>query len=49
MVSVAEQRKGWDGRWKGKPQDAAAYVWIVAGLDYQGEKLSQKGSVVLIR
>ncbi|CAN5192282.1 hypothetical protein BH09BAC2_BH09BAC2_13470 [soil metagenome] len=50
LVFLTNQiNKGWDGTFKGKPQDAAAYVWMVEGVDYTGRVINQKGSVVLIR
>ena len=44
-----EQSIGWDGTYKGKPQDSAVYVWIVEGVDYLDKKITQKGTVTLIR
>lgn len=49
IFSTTEQNKGWDGTFKGRPQDAAVYVWIVEGIDYQDKKITQKGTVTLIR
>lgn len=41
--------QGWDGRWKGQPQNAGTYVWYVEATDYKGQKITKKGSVILIR
>ena len=49
MFSTTQQLKGWDGKYKGVPQDPAVYVWIVEGIDYADNKVSQKGTMVLIR
>jgi len=49
IFSTSIQNKGWDGTFKGKPQDADVYVWIVEGIDYQDKLIFQKGSVTLIR
>ena len=49
MFSTTEQNKGWDGKFKGVPQDPAVYVWIVEGIDFQDTRITQKGSMVLIR
>jgi gliding motility-associated-like protein len=49
IFSTSIQNKGWDGTFKGKPQDTDVFVWIVEGLDYQGKVIFQKGSVTLIR
>ena len=40
---------GWDGRFLGKPQETATYVWYAEGVDYLNNKIKRKGSVVLIR
>lgn len=49
IFSTSIQNMGWDGTFKGKPQDTDVFVWIVEGLDYQGKTIFQKGSVTLIR
>jgi gliding motility-associated-like protein len=40
---------GWDGTYKGRGQAPATYVWYAEGTDYKNQKISRKGSVVLIR
>jgi gliding motility-associated-like protein len=40
---------GWDGRFLGKKQEAATFVWYAEGVDYLNNKIKRKGSVVLIR
>jgi gliding motility-associated-like protein len=40
---------GWDGRFAGKAQDPATYVWYAEGTDYNNKKIKKKGYVVLIR
>jgi gliding motility-associated-like protein len=49
MFSSAQTGKGWDGTLEGKPQDPAVYVWMIEGIDYLNNKITKKGSVVLIR
>jgi gliding motility-associated-like protein len=49
LFSTTQSEKGWDGTYNGKPQDAAVYVWVVEGTDYLNQKVTQKGTVVLIR
>ncbi len=49
IFSTSTQNLGWDGTFKGKPQDADVYVWIVEGVDYQNKVVFKKGSVMLIR
>jgi gliding motility-associated-like protein len=41
--------KGWDGTISGQPQLAGAYVWMAAGIDFNGSLQERKGSVILIR
>lgn len=40
---------GWNGIYKGKPQDTATFVWEAAGVSYTGKLKKKKGYVVLIR
>ncbi|MEP6584599.1 MAG: PKD domain-containing protein [Ginsengibacter sp.] len=49
MFSTTIQNKGWDGKFKGAPQDSQVFVWIVEGIDYQDGVIFQKGTVTLIR
>ncbi|MEP6595191.1 MAG: PKD domain-containing protein [Ginsengibacter sp.] len=49
MYSSTKSEKGWDGTYKGKPQDPGVYVWMVEGIDYLDKRITRKGSVVLIR
>ena len=49
IFTTNQQNLGWDGRFKGAPQDADVYVWIVEGIDYQDQDIFQKGSVTLVR
>ena len=41
--------QGWDGTLRGQPQDAGVYVWMVSGTAYTGNKIINKGTVVLIK
>lgn len=40
---------GWDGKVAGKLQESGTYVWMIRVVDYNGEVITQKGSMVLIR
>jgi hypothetical protein len=40
---------GWDGKFKGQPQNSAGFVWIAEGIDYRNRVITRKGNVVLIR
>ena len=39
----------WDGTWKNKPLNAAVFVYMLEGYLINGEKVSQKGNISLIR
>jgi gliding motility-associated-like protein len=47
--ALYEAAIGWDGNYKGRPQDPAIFVWIVEGVDYLDKKIVQKGTATLIR
>jgi gliding motility-associated-like protein len=49
VFSTSQVDHGWDGIYKGKPQDTATFVWMVAGVTYKGQLKKKKGYVVLIR
>jgi gliding motility-associated-like protein len=41
--------RGWDGTVNGVLQDVSAFVWIANGVDYKGNIIQRKGTVMLIR
>ncbi len=41
--------KGWDGTWNGKPQNAGGFAWMAEGVDYKGNVLVRKGTVLVVR
>lgn len=41
--------QGWDGTLGGQPQVTGVYVWMAAGVDYHGNTIQRKGTVILIR
>jgi len=49
VFSTSVQKQGWDGTFKGQPQDSDVFVWIAEGVDYLGKVIFKKGSVTLIR
>ncbi|MDB5201629.1 MAG: hypothetical protein JWQ27_1038 [Ferruginibacter sp.] len=49
LFSSADYRRGWDGKWKGVPQEQGVYVVIARGLDMNGKMLDKKATVMLIR
>jgi gliding motility-associated-like protein len=40
---------GWDGRFRGSPMPAGAYVWMIQGTDYAGRLVNRKGTVTIVR
>ena len=49
IFKSSDAAKGWDGRINGMEQNTGSYIWMVSGVDYKGNKIFKKGSVVLIR
>ncbi len=41
--------KGWDGKIGGKEQGSGTFVWYAEATDYLNNKISRKGTVILIR
>ncbi len=48
-ASGGEAARGWDGTFKGKPQDGGNFVWYAEATDYLNKQIKRKGNVVLIR
>jgi gliding motility-associated-like protein len=49
LYSTTDYRKGWNGEYKGQKQENGAYVVIASGIDFNGNAINKKGSVILIR
>lgn len=49
VFTTKDYTKGWNGIYKGIPQDGNAFVWIATAIDYNGNTISRKGTVTLIR
>lgn len=49
IFETSQLGKGWDGTYKGNPQDPAAYVWMAEGETFKGEVIIKKGTAVLVR
>ncbi len=49
IYASVNSERGWNGSFKGKPQEAGTYVWYTEGIDYTGKRISKKGYVILIR
>jgi gliding motility-associated-like protein len=49
VYTTTNPAKGWDGNLSGAKQNQATYVWIVEGVDFNGNVIKKQGYVVLIR
>jgi gliding motility-associated-like protein len=49
VYTTTEIGKGWNGIFKGKPQDTATFVWMAEGITFNGQRKTKKGYVILIR
>jgi len=49
MYESANREMQWDGTFKGEMQPAGTYVWYVKAVDYNGNNVFKRGTVVLIR
>lgn len=41
--------KGWDGKFNGTKQNSGTFVYTVEGIDYLGNTITKKGTIVLIQ
>ena len=49
VYTSSDYSQGWDGRYKGDYQPAGVYLWMASGIDFKGNLIQKKGSVILIR
>ncbi len=49
IFNATNRHTGWNGTFKGKPQDTGTYTWVIKGVGYNGKIIEKKGTVVLIR
>lgn len=50
MFSTNNPLQGWDGRFKGNPQETGTYVWMLSYTDpWNGKFINQKGTSILLR
>ncbi len=49
LFSTSEIGKGWDGKFGGKEQSTGTYVYMAQAINYKGEVVSKKGTILLIR
>lgn len=46
---TTDYRKGWDGRYKSIDQPSGIYIWMVSGMDFKGNTIAHKGTIMLLR
>jgi len=49
LFSTTQKDTGWDGKFNGKAQDAATYIWMAEGVNYKGELREKKGYTILVK
>lgn len=49
VFSLGNDEKGWDGMFKGLPQESATYVWYLKATGVNNKPYARKGTVTLIR
>lgn len=49
VYSTTNQANGWNGQYKGQLQNNGAFVWHVAGVDFNGKMITKKGTVILAK
>ncbi len=49
VFHTTDRNQGWDGTYKGKPQEMEAYAWTLNATLITGEKKVMKGNVTLVR
>lgn len=49
IFQTKDPDKGWDGKFRGLEQRSDTFIWQIDLTTKQGEKLSSKGTVMLIR
>lgn len=49
VYSTTNPLEGWDGRFKGNPQDPGTYVWILSYINpWTGKAIKEKGTTILL-
>ena len=49
VFTTSDPSVGWDGIYKGEKQNAGTFAWQAKGIDFKGNIIYRKGTVVLIR
>jgi gliding motility-associated-like protein len=46
---TTDYNKGWDGKMQGIKQSTGAFTWMAEAIDFKGNKIFRKGTVLIIR
>lgn len=46
---ATDNNRGWDGTWKGEQQPGGVYIVLANGIDFKGNIIDKKSTVMLIR
>ncbi len=49
IFSTSDYNKGWDGTWQGQNQPGGVYVVLANGIDFRGNIIDKRQSLLLIR
>lgn len=49
IFSTNREGEGWDGKLKGLTQDSGVYAWILEFINAAGNKVTEKGTITIIR
>lgn len=49
MFTTSQIGNGWNGKYNGADQPIGTYIWQANAIDYMGNKIYKKGTVILIR
>jgi gliding motility-associated-like protein len=49
IFESTDQSHGWDGTWKGKPQEMEAYAFVLKVTFLDGTNFHKQGNVTLLR
>ncbi|MGG9961309.1 choice-of-anchor L domain-containing protein [Ferruginibacter sp. SUN106] len=49
VFTTGDSYYGWDGKINGSVQQNGTYIWIAEGLDYKGNIVQRKGTVIIVK
>lgn len=49
VFTTKDINKGWDGNFRGKPQELGVYTWTITAHTYDNEEINRSGNITLIR